>query len=270
MKQSFMTGRIAMPTVTTLQFVKRIQVWAILLCLASTSFAQDTLTLQMGDLTLVTSSSMLQSGEEAVFEIHLGSSGDPLDGLLAVDLNIPLSQDAQIPNEVGEDYEYSWLADDENYSNSSSADQANSTLHLYCERTDQIPRSGHGEMVRFTLVSGANNVHPADLILDNISGQVIIDNLEMKRNEEMDELVPAGSIQIYPQPAREMIYLDPGTVECEEISIVDLIGNVRMTLQESGDGPFQIPVDQLGPGAWIMALRTINGEVIHKMFVTSP
>ena len=227
--------------------------------------ASDTLDISSISYEIIHDNAPLDSGQIATFEIHFGDENTPIDALYAFDLILSFTDAAFLPESEIADYSSSWLADDQNYVATEAENANGATLNF--TRTDLQTRSGFGEVVSISLEAIANNTLPEDMIVPVISGQVIVDNLEMKRNlaSELDR-EQKNTIRLYPEPAHETLHLHPERDDLADAMVISLSGQIRQKLRFNGSPPYMFSVENLKPGMWFLLLEYENGDVERKRF----
>lgn len=228
--------------------------------------AQELDTLEAGKVpfTIIYSHEVLSAGDTALFEIHLGKEDTPFYGVHGINLSIQLLEGALLPVPSMVNYENSWLTSDEKYDASDEVDLIHRILHLRCNRTDLEPQCGYGQMVSFQVVANEDGMSPKDLVAQTVYGQVIIDNLEMKRSVEwVAASSEKNSLRLYPLPASRKVFLDAGRLEIVEVRIEDLQGRVHVRERFSGQGPYPLLISSLPRGFWLV--RAIDAYGRHKI-----
>ena len=187
----------------------------------------DTLAISSSDYSVLYDSSLLNKGDTALFEIHFGNQQSPITNLRGFQLWVSTTNKAILPSSKLASFQPSWLADDTNFTSSSQFDHATNTLALICNRTDQQSRSGYGQVVQFTFIASVDSTAPGELIVSNLGGQMIVENLDMKWDPQVPSpFQETTQIKVYPQPATSSLSWESGDQFPIQFRVMDLQGRV--------------------------------------------
>ena len=219
-------------------------------------FGQSTSTSDLANFTYSIDypSQSLNQGESVTIRLLLGTVSQQVEDVVGFDLELELSEYAQLPNSVDLSMENSWLNTDVSLNDVSSVDDPTRTLHLEVNRSDNSGVTGYGEIVTVTLVSDIDNATPQMLVSSLHGGIMIEDNIEMKT--ELGEGLFTSELKVFPNPATHFINmegLEPGS----EYKLIDLSGNIVMEGMVSDEAIQALDVQSLSKGLYV--LKTPQG-----------
>lgn len=120
---------------------------------------------------------LLSEGDTATFQVVLGGEDAPARHVMGMQLDLSLSNLAQIPNAVAISVNGSWCFDPGNLHTCSTAGDA--TLSLLVQTANGSSKSGAGFVFSFELIAKQDDVEPSDMIAA-IDGIVIVENIDCK------------------------------------------------------------------------------------------
>lgn len=157
--------------------------------------------------------------------------------------------------------------------------------HVALTRKDHIPRTGYGEIAMFSIVMiddimGKTDVFETlELALSGVkliraNGQAIpaqIRGVEVIVEDAtstsiMDEL--AGSLQIYPQPARDQVKLQMETIQTWGVDLYSLNGQLIRRVPAKRTDRLTVFLSDLTPGLYLLRIQTEKGNFVRKLEVS--
>ncbi len=135
--------------------------------------------LQPGDYAITAPSGTFDTGDSVEFLFEIGDPASNQEDLIAVELQLELSDYAIVPGTMIPDTAGSWVHGDGEFDHTVTHDSRLSTLDILTERPDLTSVSGHGKVFSFTLICDKENTAAADLIVDD-GGIILVENVEAK------------------------------------------------------------------------------------------
>ena len=86
------------------------------------------------------------------------------------------------------------------------------------------------------------------------------------RNLVAVDLPQASAVEVYPNPVTSVLSIHNTTDQSLEATLVDVQGKV-VAMQPIGLGQQQIQVSALSTGVYMLALRTVDGQLVKAMKV---
>lgn len=148
-------------------------------CLQLSAQSTQEIDLAEFDYAVTVSGGMLNANETATVTLTLGNEGAPLSDVVAIRLELTLSDNAYLPpSSLQASVQGSWVYDPAAYSTSLSVNTGAHSLSLTLTRSSGTA-DGHGFAFSFPLVVCCNGVNASSLVLSD-GGVVIVDNIDMR------------------------------------------------------------------------------------------
>ena len=216
-----------------------------------TGVSAQTTTVDLGNFAhnIVYPTGTYNVGESFTIQIELGTSTQQAEDVVGFDLELELSEYAQLPTSVELTTENSWLNPDVYLNDVSSVDDPTRTLHLEVSRSNNSGVTGYGEIVSVTLVSDMDNATP-QMLVDGMTGVLTVeDNIDMKT--DLDGAAITSDLKVYPNPATEYINLE-GLEPGSEYKLIDLSGSIWMNGTVEAAGVQTLDVNTLPQGFYVL------------------
>lgn len=227
--------------------------------LAAMAQTYDEVPLSQFTHALSAGNATLGVGDTAWFALTLGSSADPAQDVVGVRLELAIDGTADLPVAMPVQVTGSWCLDAANLHTALDVEDTPPAISLTARADDWSSTSGHGFALRFPLVCNTANT-PANSLIDNVGGVVIVENVDAKRAAPNPKLQPTTDIPSlpFPNPTMDVVRL-PFPLEAEmRVELIAPDGNaLRLQAQAGTD---LLDLRALAPGTYL--LRVSRGPEV--------
>lgn len=149
---------------------------------AMPSMAQAVFEINLSEFqySVTVSGGTLDTDDVGTVSMTLGTSSLPVSEALGLRLDLTLSADAVLPSSpLDVTVSGSWLLGNASLSQGLTVERENRVMHLYLVRNDSMAQSGHGFVLSFPLVCGANGISASSLV-EHDGGVVVVENVDLR------------------------------------------------------------------------------------------
>jgi len=113
------------------------------------------------------------------------------------------------------------------------------------ENNQRLAEIGGSDTILPAFIFGTCNERPSNIALD----------VDLK-------------ISVYPNPAKDMLYVDPGSQIIHSFHIIDLAGRSVKTVNVGHAGLMSVGVSELREGPYMLILQGEEGQMVSRIFIT--
>jgi hypothetical protein len=84
----------------------------------------------------------------------------------------------------------------------------------------------------------------------------------------VNNVAAASDIQVYPNPAADMVKVDLKGVDASSISLLDITGRILTTIVPAANTIATIPVEKFATGIYLVQVQTAGGVITKKITIT--
>jgi hypothetical protein len=236
-------------------------------------------------LAIIFSNDSARSGDTVVATINLGTSSNPVTNAYGIAFSLSYNFQYVKPGKASIDLSHSWLGtQNKNLIYFIHDDSANGTVDIAITRTDHKNITGYGELAKVSItmqdnLGGKTIVNRKVTLIPSDVNLISFDESQIPLFATGDSIVVTGplasisnaskalkDIRMYPNPASQIINIDPGNQNITNIRIINTLGMVVYEQSEPNKGILQIPVSSLNSGIYTVIIDSRNGTVTRQMF----
>lgn len=233
-------------------------------------------------LYLSAPSDSISAGETLILDLILGSDSIPADSIYGLALTV--QYDASLVDSGSAHFQYTgWLG---SYGTDLLGLQhdypVNGETDLALTRTNHQSMNGYGAVASFSIVmiddiAGKTSLSEV-LHLDLIDVRIIrLDGTEIPINVSNTQIVVSASggtglrpdlgteLNVYPQPARDQLYVELGTPQAWEAGLYNLNGQLVRTVSTPNAARMAISLEGLSGGLYLLRVRNEKGLETRKV-----
>ncbi len=220
----------------------------------------------------------VQAGDSVTAIISLGSNAIKANNIYGVTLSINYGAYMLGPKSITTDFSKSWLGTiHKNMVSLVVNDNINKIIYIGLTRTDHSNMSGAGEIGKVSIYMPDNVAGKREV--KQYFNMQIINYKSISANEDTISLNPISdsalvyeyksgintanlkhtNLEIYPNPAKNNIYIKADNTLIENITISDIVGRAVYQSVNNSSSEITVPVSTLPSGLYFMDVMTKNG-----------
>ena len=207
--------------------------------------------------------------------IMLGTAGFPMNELYGIALAVNYDNSQIIPGTINIDFSNSWMGNAASSLSMIRHDQINHVISFGWVRNDQQNISGYGEIARLSFTTQATATGNYNLGFDAISALdkseflIPVNPVSIGTFSATGETLNDQMVEVYPNPATDVLYLNDPFHLLTGMVIVDPAGKICIT-QYSGDVNTVFDLSKLIPGIYFLKMQTAQGVMSKKITIIRP